>query len=149
MDERFSKQNLAPAADCACFNIRKASRVITQHFDEVMQPSGLRGTQFSILAIVARRGAPTMSELAANLVMDRTTLTRNLRPLEEQGLIKNVPGVDRRTRSISLTSKGCKVLAKALPFWRKAQSSVIRYLGGARFARVLGDLRFIEKMPTR
>lgn len=148
MRDEIVKGSLAPCVDCACFNIRKASRVVTQHFDEIMQSSGLRVTQFSILVVIAIRGMPTMSELAEALVMDRTTLTRNLKPLEEQGLVKIVPGTDRRTRAISVTAKGHKTLGKALPLWRKAQGSVTRYLGDTRFDRVLDDLRFIERMAA-
>lgn len=122
--------------------------MVTQHFDDIMQASGLRVTQFSVLVVIAWYGTPTISELAEALVMDRTTLTRNLKPLEEQGLVKSMPGADRRTRAIDLTAKGHKVLTKALPFWRKAQAGVVRYVGDTRFARILADLRSIEKIAA-
>lgn len=146
MKEELTKKDLAACVDCACFNIRKAARVITQNFDEIMQPGGVRATQFTILVMIADSDAATMSELADKLVMDRTTLTRNLKPLQEQGLIKDVPGADRRTRSINLTSKGRRVLLKTLPLWKKAQARMTRYLGEQRFAGLLGELRSVERL---
>jgi DNA-binding MarR family transcriptional regulator len=134
--------------DCACFNVRKAARVITQNFDEIMQPSGVRATQFTILVMIASSDATTLSELADKLVMDRTTLTRNLKPLQQQGLIKDMPGMDRRTRSIDLTSKGRKVLLGTLPLWKKAQSRITRYLGEQRFTELLGELRSFERLAA-
>lgn len=139
---------MAACADCACFNVRKAARVITQTFDEIMQPSGVRATQFTILVMIASSDAATLSELADKLVMDRTTLTRNLRPLQKQGLIKDVTGADRRTRSINLTSKGFKVVLEALPLWKKAQARITRYLGVQRFGGLLSELRSFERLSA-
>ncbi|MEB3216054.1 MAG: MarR family winged helix-turn-helix transcriptional regulator [Nostocales cyanobacterium 94392] len=122
---------------CACFNLRKASRVITQHFDEVLKPSGLLVTQFTILAAVTIAKSATINELAQKLVMDRTTLTRNLKPLERKGWIKSEPGRDQRTRMITLTTNGETVLAKALPLWKQAQSTVEETLGQQRWSLLL------------
>ena len=72
--------------------------------------------------------------------MDRTTLTRNLKPLEKQGLIRTIPGEDRREREITLTGTGQSILAKALPLWKRAQQQVAKELGGIRMARLLKDL---------
>jgi len=146
MAKQFNYEKLAPCRDCACFNIRKATRVLTQHFDDAMQSSGLRGTQFTILAMVAGMQAVTVSELAEQLVMDRTTLTRNLRPLENQNLLQSMPGADRRTRTITLTQQGYDVLELALPLWKNAQKKIVAYLGKTRFKHLLGDLRYIEKI---
>lgn len=148
MKTELSKKDLASCVDCACFNIRKATRVITQNFDEIMQPSGVRVTQFTILVMIASSDAATMSGLADNLVMDRTTLTRNLKPLREQGLIKDMAGADRRTRSITLTTKGRKVLLRALPLWKKAQARTTQYLGDKRFADLLRELRSVERLSA-
>lgn len=143
-----TKKDLAACMDCACFNVRKAARVITQNFDEIMQPNGVRATQFTILVMIESSDAATMSELADKLVMDRTTLTRNLRPLQKQGLIKDVPSADRRTRSINLTGKGRKLVLKTLPLWKKAQMRMTRHLGEPRFAGFLGELRSFEQLST-
>lgn len=122
-------QYIELAPDCACYNLRKASRAVTQLFDEMLQPSGLRVTQFSILVVICILGSATISRLAETLVTDRTTLTRNLKPLEKQGLIKTVPGEDRRMRVISLTDEGRKALIAAFPLWKQAQSHIVERLG--------------------
>jgi DNA-binding MarR family transcriptional regulator len=125
---------------CACFNLRKASRVITQHFDEILKPSGLLVTQFTILAAVAIVQSATINELAEILVMDRTTLTRNLKPLERENWLRSEPGQDQRTRVISLTAEGEAVLAKALPLWKQAQKRVEETLGQLRMNEMLAHL---------
>ncbi len=143
-----SKKPILNLPDCACFNIRKSARVLTQHFDEILKSCDLRATQFSILAFVSHIDAISVSDLAGHLIMDRTTLTRNLRPLEKRGFIKTVPGIDRRTRMISLTSKGHKKLQQTMPLWEKAQTSVLDYLGTNRFNNLLTELHFVEKLES-
>ena len=125
---------------CACFNLRKAARAVTQFYDEALQPSGLRSTQFSLLAALDHMQSATVSELAQGMVMDRTTLSRNLKPLEQKGWIKSVPGVDRRIRQLALTSKGEKVLAKALPLWKKVQKDMVSRLGKQQWKGLLQHL---------
>jgi DNA-binding MarR family transcriptional regulator len=125
---------------CACFNLRKASRAITQHFDEILKPSGLLITQFTILVAIAMAKSGTINELAEGLGMDRTTLTRNLKPLEREGWLKSEPGQDQRTRLISLTTDGAAAVAKALPLWRQAQTSVEETLGQQRWSNLLTHL---------
>ncbi|MBD1847350.1 winged helix-turn-helix transcriptional regulator [Cyanobacteria bacterium FACHB-63] len=127
-------------SSCACFNLRKASRVVTQHFDEVLKPSGLLITQFTILVAIAMAKSGTINELAERLVMDRTTLTRNLKPMEREGWLKSEPGQDQRTRVISLTSNGEAALAQALPLWKQAQKSVEEALGQQRWSALLSHL---------
>lgn len=128
------------ANTCTCFNLRKASRAITQLFDEKLQPSGLLITQFTILVAVSVAGSGTMNDLADGLGMDRTTLTRNLKPLEKQGLITIVPGSDQRVRLVSLTDRGRAALVKALPLWESAQACVIEGLGESRWKVLLAGL---------
>jgi DNA-binding MarR family transcriptional regulator len=126
---------------CTCFNLRKASRAVTQKFDEILKPSGLLVTQFTVLVAVAMSEAKTINELAEILVMDRTTLTRNLKPLEREGWLKIEPGQDRRTRIVRLTDDGKATLTKALPLWKQAQdvtftpnrSNCIARLGSKNF----------------
>jgi DNA-binding MarR family transcriptional regulator len=126
---------------CACFNIRKAARVVTQRFDDILKPSGLLVTQFTILVAVAIAKSPTINELAEILVIDRTTLTRNLKPLEREGWLKTELGQqDRRTRTIALTADGEAVLAKALPLWKQAQNLVEETLGQQRWSALLSHL---------
>lgn len=126
---------------CTCFNLRRAARVVTQLFDEALRPSGLRSTQFSILAVVNTVGSSTINELARALVMDRTTLARNLKPLDKQGLVEVVSGKDLRTRQVTLTAKGRKVLARALPLWEQAQRDVIERLGDGPWYNLMERLQ--------
>jgi DNA-binding MarR family transcriptional regulator len=125
---------------CTCFNLRKASRAVTQKFDEILKPSGLLVTQFTVLVAVGISEAKTINELAEILVMDRTTLTRNLKPLEREGWLKIEPGQDRRTRIVRLTDDGKATLTKALPLWKQAQDSTIAVLGQQRWSALLSHL---------
>jgi len=127
---------LAETPDCACLNLRGAARAVTQMYDEVLKPCGLKGTQFSLLAAIATKGPTSLTVIAEALVMDRTTLTRNLRPLLNRRLIKSSKGQDKRQRSISLTPDGDKILAKALPLWKKAHERIVSGIGLARWRGV-------------
>lgn len=114
---------------CACLNLRMAARALTHMYDGHLQEAGLRATQFSILSAVGLKGGLTISRLASLLVMDRTTLTRNLRPLEREGLIEIGRGQDRRTKALKLTAKGRERLAGALPLWQAAQRRFLDRFG--------------------
>ena len=127
--------------NCTCFGLRKAARAVTQMYDQALKPTGLRTTQFSLLAVTDRVGPRGMAELAEHLVMDRTTLTRNLKPLLDRGLLERVEGEDRRRRAVAITAKGRAALAQALPYWREVQGQMADSLGRSRWWRLLGDLR--------
>ncbi len=134
---------LEETPECVCLNLRGAARAVTRMYDETLKPSGLRATQFSVLAAVATGGTASMTAISKALVMDRTTLTRNLKPLMDRGLVK--PGAvtqDRRQRRITITQEGKAVLSKALPMWKKAHS---RILGGIGYARWQGMARLLEE----
>jgi DNA-binding MarR family transcriptional regulator len=128
------------AVSCACFNFRKASRAVTQQFDELLQSTGLRSTQLVVLIAVAVSESPGVASLARDLVMDRSTLTRNLRPLVKQGLVKVRLGKDRRTRVVEMTPRGSDVLAEALPVWEDAQNRFVAQLGEDRWQELLSLL---------
>ncbi len=106
-----------------------AARAVTQLYDDTLKPVGLRGTQFTVLAALEQTGQIKITDLTEVLAMDRTTLTRNLRPLEERGLVEAARGEDRRERLISLTQQGWDILEQALPLWEQAQAKVVRGLG--------------------
>ena len=129
------------AVGCSCGNLRRASRAVTQLYDGVLQASGLKATQFTLLVAAAELKSAPVSQMAEALVMDRTTLTRNLKPLVKDGLLTVEPGEDRRSRWIRLTPKGRRALAEALPLWDRAQNRVIQGLGRARWQRLIGDLK--------
>lgn len=123
-----------PRADeCNCLAVRQAARHITQFYDQFLAPSGLRTTQFSILAKLRRLGPLTINALADELVMDRTTLGRNMLPLEREGLIDIVPGKrDRRSKELQLSEAGAERLRAALKGWAQAQSQFEATFGSKR-----------------
>ncbi|MGH9262553.1 MAG: MarR family winged helix-turn-helix transcriptional regulator [Acidimicrobiales bacterium] len=126
--------------DCACFNLRKAARAVTQLYDDVLRPTGLRVTQFSLLAVIRLSGVTGITALATAAVMDRTTLTRNLRVLAKKGLIQIRDGDDARVREVTLTAGGRAKLAAAQPYWEQAQSHMTSVLGRARMAGLLAHM---------
>jgi len=128
------------AQSCAVFNLRKASRALTQFYETALRPSSLRVTQFTLMVAVNLMGAITISRLAETMVMDRTTLTRNLKLLEKHAIIKIKPGEDRRERVVVLTEQGKASLEKALPLWEKAQSEIVDALGHRQFGEMLANL---------
>lgn len=135
--------------DCACQNVRRTARGLTQHYDRAFAPIKLKSTQFPILVALAGAGTAPLSLIAQVLGMDRTTLTRNLKPLEERRLIQTGEGEDRRVRELSLTAEGQRVLREALELWEVAQRSVTESFGADRLATLIGDLdRLTEGLAT-
>lgn len=132
---------LTVASECTAARLRSASRAISRFYDEVLAPSGLRGTQFSLLVALSLTGQAPVLRLADELGLDRTTMTRNLAPLERDGLVGSVPGADRRVRLIALTDAGRRRLAKALPLWEKAQHRIVETLGERRWRELLAALQ--------
>jgi len=133
MSENTSDKFARVGRECTFFKMRKASRAITQIYDRFMKDAGLAPTQFSLLVALGQAGQISISRLAQILLMDRTTLSRNLRPLEREELVRVVPGPDRRTRALTLTPQGRDRLAKALPLWEQAQAHMARRLGTERW----------------
>jgi DNA-binding MarR family transcriptional regulator len=128
--------------DCNCFALRSAARHVTQVYDQFLAPSGLRATQFSILAKLRRLGPLTINEMARNMVTDRTTLGRNIRPLERDGWIKIEPTVsDRRAKKLHLTKTGEQRLQAALKAWSQAQTKFETTFGPKRAAELRAMLR--------
>jgi DNA-binding MarR family transcriptional regulator len=124
--------------DCACLQLRMASRAITRFFDEILEPSGLRATQFSILAAIDGGESLTVTKLAADLVMDSSTVVRNLKPLERAGLIIIAADKDRRRKIVRLTPKGLVKLVGAVPLWHMAHDR-LRGLMGVEMLENNGD----------
>lgn len=132
---------------CVCGRLRRASRALTQLYDDLMAPSGLRLTQFSLLRTLARHEQPVrISELAALTLIDRTALSRNLEPLTAQGLVEIVPGQDARTREVALTRAGRTALARATPLWKDAQAEVTKRLGAHRIDELVSLLASVEQL---
>ncbi|MBL4615845.1 MAG: winged helix-turn-helix transcriptional regulator [Magnetovibrio sp.] len=142
-----SSRGLVQTSACACFNVRKAARAVTQHFAGFMSETGLTETQFSILALLAQTGPQTgplpMGKLAEMLFMDRTTLTRNVRPLQTKALVDIVPGQDSRTREVMITDPGLEALNDALPAWSRAQESLLASFGHEDWRDLKGRLEHL------
>jgi DNA-binding MarR family transcriptional regulator len=131
---------------CTCFMVRSLSRKISQLYDEVLAPSGLRVTQFSLLAHVRRptdSEALTVSALAGRMNTERTTMTRNIRALQAAGLIEICQGRDARSRSIKITPAGEAAFRAALPLWREAQARVRELCGNAQVAELEQVIRLL------
>jgi DNA-binding MarR family transcriptional regulator len=137
------------ARTCTYFNVRKATRILADAFDEALRPFGLRGTQFSLLAAVFLGVEPTVGRLAEVLGADRTTLTRSLAPLERDGLIESVDSEDRRERRIRLTAAGEERLAAASVAWERAQESVYQALGEEAWNGLMNGARAVHEMGSR
>ena len=130
--------------DCNCFAVRSAARHVTQLYDQLLAPVGLRVTQFSILANLRRRGPRTINALAEDMVMDRTTLGRNIQPLERDGLIRIEPAPsDRRAKELHLTKAGEKRLQAGFEVWAKAQARFEASFGTKRAAELRMLLRAV------
>jgi DNA-binding MarR family transcriptional regulator len=120
-------------AGCNCLALRQAARHVTQFYDLFFASSGLRATQYSILARLKRNGPMTINALARELVMDRTTLGRNILPLERDGLIAVVPGKsDRRSKELRLTDAGAASQRSASKSWAQAQARFESAFGAKR-----------------
>jgi DNA-binding MarR family transcriptional regulator len=130
----------ACAQSCAAFNVRRASRALSRLYGQFMAQTGLEPTQYSLLVSSALSKEITVSKMAEALAIERSALARNLSVMEKNGLLRVVPGDDRRTRIVAITEKGKQKLAEALPLWRKAQDAVEREFGAERLRRLLGEL---------
>ena len=134
---------LAMGMTCACHNLRRTSRAVTQVFDAHFEQIGLKTTQFTVLAALSyeSEGRPTVTHLARVLVLEQSSLSRNLAVLERQGLLVLEPGEDKRERIVILTRAGRTLLARGYPVWKQAQAAVAGALGPADFDVQLRSLR--------
>lgn len=125
---------------CACYRARSMARAITGLYDEMLDDSGLRTTQLAILSAIRMHGAVSMQQLAAELGVDPSTMTRTLLPMERDGFVASEPGEDRRVRELALTPKGHRKLAEAGRLWAAAQQKLREKIGSERFERLLADM---------
>jgi DNA-binding MarR family transcriptional regulator len=130
--------------ECNCFAVRAAARHVTQFYDQFLAPTGLRTTQFSILEKLKRLGPLTINRLARDMVMDRTTLGRNMLPLERDGLIRiEATASDRRAKELHLTKAGEERLQAARKGWYAAQARFETTFGARRAADLRKMLRAV------
>jgi DNA-binding MarR family transcriptional regulator len=139
-EDLMSVDTLPSPEECNCFAVRAAARHVTQSYDQFLAPTGLRTTQFSILAKLKRKGPLTINALAEDMLMDRTTLGRNILPLERDGLIRVAPAAsDRRAKDLRLTKAGEKRFLAALKRWSAAQARFDTVFGAKRAASGRGE----------
>ncbi len=144
-----TRQYRGRLSPCVCNTLRMASRAVTQLYDDVLRPSGLRVTQFSILAMIARMGEANLRQLEDTLAIDQTTLTRSLNLLERDRVIERVPHSDGRIKALRLTSKGRRALETARPLWARAQDKVLRELGTTAWADAQRRLAHLLRIAVK
>jgi DNA-binding MarR family transcriptional regulator len=129
MATKSGGDNAVGPSICACVNMRRASRAVTRLYDRALAPSGLKVTQYSVLANVMRSGPVNVTKLAALLVLDRTTLVRNLKPLEAAGFLKETPTGDPREKALEITEAGREAVQAAAQHWKAVQTRLRDHLG--------------------
>jgi len=137
--------NLQGTEYCACSNLRKAARAVTQLFDAALKPARIRSTQFALLVTIAKLAPVAISHLAEISVIDRTTLTRSLRLMERHGFLAISRRSTMRQRFVTLSPKGLEALEKSLPLWREAQRSLVDHVGEQSWKSMRQQL---EKLPN-
>jgi len=115
--------------ECVCVNLRRATRALTQLYDSALAEAGVKVTQFSLLRAIERSEPAAINTLAEDLDLDRTTLARNLLPLQRDRLVTLATGDDQRVTEVRLTAKGRKAIAQALPLWQQVQGEIVERLG--------------------
>jgi DNA-binding MarR family transcriptional regulator len=141
-------QRLSPL-DCTCFRLRGAARRITQIYGRYLTPTGLKISQFSLLGFITAEGPVSIGRLSDLLATDRTTLTRNLRPLLTAGLVERAQSGDRRRHDLVATQAGRALFKRAMPLWAAAEQEVRVALGSKLTADLHGTLaRSMEKLAV-
>jgi len=143
------EQRMRVRNECTGQSLRRATRTISRIYDETLAPSGLRGTQFSLLIALSFFEQAPLLRVAEELSLDRTTLTRNLQPLERAGLVASSPGKDQRVRLLRLTEAGRRALQRAYPLWEKAQAKVVKALGQGRWMTLLQGLDATSRLQEK
>ncbi|MCB1191763.1 MAG: winged helix-turn-helix transcriptional regulator [Leptospiraceae bacterium] len=134
---------------CINHNIRKAMRVVTALYDEILRPAGIRSTQFSILATIYYKGSINLTRLANLLVIDRTTLIRNVEVLERDELVEFLLEQKGNTRKVKITHKGIDKIQNAFPLWETAQESIVHELGEEQWKDLIRSLSLLVKVAGK
>ena len=133
---------------CTCVAVRRAAQTLTQLYDAMLAPSGLKVTQLSLLRAAQRLDAPNISLLGAELELDRTTLGRNLAIFQRDGLVALAPGADLRARTVTVTAAGLEALKIAAPLWDAAQARIAAQLGAAQLAQLTALLSAVADVAA-
>ena len=149
----IARERLLKARNCTNMRMRQATRTLSDYYDAVMEPTGLHANQVMLLIPPHLQDGLTISQLAEIEALDRTTLARNLKLLEDRELIVLHPGEDQRTRVIDITERGRQILEAAFPLWEQAQQEVDALIGADDLAQLystLDKLRDnVEKRPAQ
>ena len=137
---QIDRKEIAECRECTCFNLRKATRIVTQIYDDAMRPTGLRATQFALLVHASGMGPVPLTKLAEAMATDRTTLARNLELPVKEGLLKIGDGKDRRSRIVNITDSGLKKLAEAYPIWKRTQDEVKGIIGPEDWSELVSSI---------
>ena len=132
--------NMSSVENCVCFNLGRATRLVTQFFDAEMRRHGIRPTQGAILQALNAKEIWSMAELSSWLGMDRTTLVRNLKPLQRDGWVEGAGGGRGNRVELVITAKGQGKIKEYMPAWDAAQSAAVKTLGKQRWSAILSDL---------
>lgn len=130
---------------CVCFNMRKATRFVTQFYDSSLKSTGLRVTQLSLMTAIRVMGPTSFKSLSEAIGMDQTTLSRNIGLLLKRGLVEMEPGADLRTRTISLTQSGHEGLNQAYPLWKAAQTEIVSKIGSDNWKSLLESMSLMMR----
>ena len=130
--------------NCSAARLLRAARVLTRHYDEALRPAGITITQFGLLNVIKRAEPESISDIAGILDIDRTTLSRNLKPLEKANLVFRGNEGGSRRRRVLLTTLGVAKLEEAMPLWQQAQTRVEQVLGDAKLKDLYGALSMIR-----
>jgi len=150
-NKKFNMKKAGESSNCACFNLRKITRVVTQVFEDVFRHEGidLKGTQYSLLVNVFAYGPIPITRLSEILVMDRTSLARNLKPLLNKGYLKINNGEDKRIKMVELTPAGKQILSNAYPYWKSTQKSVVKEIGEKNWKLMFESINsFVPKFES-
>lgn len=145
-DSEIRQRIAAIPGTCVNINLRRAMREVSASYDAIMAPTGLHANQLAMLIAPYLAGPISINNMAEKTGLDRTTLVRNLKPIEERGLITVKPGEDLRMRIVTLTPKGKDILEASLPLWEEAQRQVIERLG-SQYPDFMAILKTLNDMP--
>jgi len=145
----LSPRNEIVSLPCACANLRRAARIVTQRYDRQLQPAGIKTTQFTLLQALTRTGSISQGNLGELLGLDSTTLTRTLALLRRKGWIQTKPGQDRREVRLTLTAEGKRKYLSALHYWQSAQRQLRRVLSEAGWKQMMESTIFTAALAQQ
>ena len=140
LTNELSRHEVAKGNECTVFNLKRATRVVQSVFDNAFKSTGLEGTQYTVLSHIYVTEPISLTKLADLMDVDRTTLARNLAPLEKKGFVEIKSGSDKRAKLITTTDLGKEVLSKALPIWKETQEKIKDTLGNENWSSMISSL---------